>query len=130
MPGGSPLIIHSWFRPSSGVNLFLGSHSRQRAIRLTKLGSGFSLNLTMMYRILSSFYSWLSTAMGSGTAPSLNWVNKCFLVERANTLWLGMPMTSIINCIYSRSLVPGKSGNPVNSSIMMQPNDHMSICWL
>ena len=24
--------------------------------------------------------------MGAGTALSLNWVNRCFLVERANTL--------------------------------------------
>jgi hypothetical protein len=81
----------------------------------------------MMYLILSSFYSYVSTSEGAGTALSLNYVNKCFLCATYSTLFEGIPITSIINCNYSLSFVPGNNGNPVNNSIMMHPMLHMSI---
>ena len=129
-PGGRPLSIHSWLSPSSGVNLLRGSHSRQRLIMSTKRGSGTSRSFSIMYLSLFSFSRSEITSRGAGTAvfSFLNCLKSCFLVDRLNTLALGMPITSIMSWIYSRSLVPGKSGNPVKSSIMMQPNDHMSIC--
>ena len=46
--GGKPFIIHSCCRPSSGVILILGSHSRHLAMKLTNYGSGTSLSLDMM----------------------------------------------------------------------------------
>ena len=46
--GGKPFIIHSCWSPSSGESLFLGSHSRQLAMKFTKLGSGVSLSLFIM----------------------------------------------------------------------------------
>jgi len=54
-------------------------------------------------------------------------VKRDFLCESLRTSFDGMPMTSMISWSYSLSLVPGKRGNPVKSSIMMQPKLHMSI---
>jgi hypothetical protein len=67
------------------------------------------------------------TSNGAGLAFSLSCENKCFLYEIYSTFPGTMPITSIINCNYSLSLVPGKRGKPVNSSIMMHPMLHISI---
>ena len=113
MFGGRPLMIHSCWRPSSGESLFLGSHSKQLAIKFTKLGSGVSLNLFIMYVSLSSFYSWVRTSSGAGTALSLNYEKRPFLVDLSRTDLEGIPITSIISYSYSFSLVPGNRGKPV-----------------
>lgn len=123
--------IHSWFKPSSGVNRFSGSHSRHLAIRFTNSGSGTSLSLVMIYLSRSSFSLSFKTsdpfAAGTAVLSSLNYVNMSFRVDLWSTESLGFPITSITSCICSRSFVPGNKGKPVKSSISMQPNDHISI---
>jgi len=79
--GGKPLIIHSCCRPSSGVNLFLGSHSKHRPMKFTKESSGASRNFYMIYFSLSSFWSSVKTSNGAGTALSLNYENNYFRYE-------------------------------------------------
>ena len=131
--GGNPFKIQGWFKPSSGVSLFFGSHSRHRVIRLTNSGSGSPRSFTITYLMRSSLYERVRLSLvGGGTAVScsLNYSNRCFRVERDSTLLFGMPITSMIRPIYSRSFVPGKRGNPVYNSIMMHPKLHMSICYV
>jgi hypothetical protein len=70
--GGRPFTIHSCCNPSSGVNLFLGSHSKHLPIKFTNDYSGMSLNLFIIYRNLSSFCSCVRISNGAGTALSLN----------------------------------------------------------
>ena len=79
MFGGSPFMIHSCYKPSSGESLFFGSHSRHLEMKLTNWGSGISLSLFIMYFNLSSFCSSVRTSSGAGTALSLNWENSYFL---------------------------------------------------
>jgi hypothetical protein len=80
-----------------------------------------------MYLSLSSFCSYVRISNGAGTALSLNYENNCFLWDLSRTLFDGIPITSIINYNYSFSLVPGKRGKPVYSSIIMHPKLHISI---
>jgi len=127
MLGGRPFTIHSCCNPSSGVNLFFGSHSRHLPMKFTNDESGISLSLFIIYFSLSSFYSCVRISKGAGTALSLNYVNNYFLYDLSRTLLDGMPITSIINYNYSFSLVPGNKGNPVYSSIIMHPKLHISI---
>jgi hypothetical protein len=101
MLGGRPFTIHSCCNPSSGVNLFFGSHSRHLPMKFTNDESGISLSLFIIYFSLSSFYSCVRISKGAGTALSLNYVNNYFLYDLSSTLLDGMPMTSIINYNYS-----------------------------
>jgi hypothetical protein len=101
-------------------------------MRLTKLGSGTSLNFCITYFNRSSFWwfvrTWLLLAAGTAVFSSLNYLNRFLRVARDKTELLGWPITSITSCICSRSLVPGKRGNPVKSSIRMQPKEHDVRC--
>ena len=124
---GRPLRIHSCLRPYSGESLLVGSHSRHCEMKLTKESSGTSLSFTMIYFSLSSFCCGVSTSNCCWPAFSFNWENKCFLYETWRTLGGTMPITSMMSWSCSLSLVPGKRGKPVKSSIMMQPMLHMSM---
>jgi len=126
------LRIHSWPRPSSGLIRFRGSHSRHRLIKSTNYGSGVSLSFSMIYLRRFYFSRSVITSSGAGTAvlSVLNYLKRCFRVERDSTLAFGIPITSMMSWICSRSFVPGNRGNPVNSSIMMHPKDHISIYYV
>ena len=118
-------MIHSCWRASSGEILCLGSHSKHLSMKSMKEGLEF---WRIMCRDFESGILHLPLELGVRIGSSVLGSKNIFLrVDCSRTESGGIPLTSIIIDNYSISLSPGKIGNPVKSSIKMQPKLHMSI---
>jgi len=117
-------MIQSCMRASNGVILVWGFQSRHLEIRSRKESlwhlKTFSSDLELGILILP-----LEFNTGKGWSSSSK--NIFFLVDYSRMWAGGTPLTSMIRAIYSCSDSPGKIGNPVNSSMSMQPKLHISI---